>query len=120
MKESLTISKILKIFFSIYLAGSLFYATLHLLGLGWSSSQQKNTITSSSVASSYSTAPRAESFSVTQLQQKYLTSQTVTWTNAEGKKEKSYRAEPTKKLIYLYRRPKSFNSGGLSIKQSIF
>lgn len=84
MKESITISKILKLFLGIYLAGSLFYATLHLLGLGWFNSTQ-NTITSSSVASSYSTAPRSESFTVTQLQQKYLTSQIVTWTNAEGK-----------------------------------
>lgn len=82
MKESLTVSKILKVLFSIYLAGSLFYATIHLLGFGWF---QTSSVTSSSLKNSQSPSPRSELVSVPQLQQKYLTGQTVTWINAEGK-----------------------------------
>lgn len=85
MKESLTISKVLKVIFSVYLAGSLFYATVHLLGFGWF--QTSSTSTSSSLKSSLSSSPRSELVSVPQLQQKYLTGQTVTWINAEGKKK---------------------------------
>lgn len=82
MKESLTISKVLKLFLSIYLAGSLFYATIHLLGFGWF---QTSSSTTSSLKGLQSNLPRSETVSVPLLQQKYLTPQKVTWTNAEGK-----------------------------------
>jgi hypothetical protein len=80
-KETLTISKVIKILFSIYLAGSLFYATIHLLGFGWF---QTSTSASSSLMNSQPLSQRSASVSVNQLQQKYHSQQTVAWTNAEG------------------------------------
>jgi hypothetical protein len=88
MKETLTISKILKVIFSVYLAGSLFYATIHLLGFGWF--QTSTIISPSSLKSSQSSLPRSETISVSKLQQKYFTPQQVTWTNAEGKKPQTW------------------------------
>lgn len=79
MKESWTLSSVLRILTSIYLAGSLVYATAHLLGLGWFQMSD-----SSSIAETNTMADRLEPVSVTQLQQKYHSAQQVTWTNAEG------------------------------------
>lgn len=110
MKETLTVSKILKVIFSVYLAGSLFYATIHLLGFGWF----QNTTTSSSINSPSSVKhvqlPRSESISVSNLQQKYFTPQQVTWTNAEG----IYKASEFGYYLYsnkilIVRWTKSFN-----------
>lgn len=80
MKESWTFSNVLRIVLSVYLAGSLVYATVHLLGLGWFQFSD-----SSSLTESGSMSDRLEPVSVNQLQQKYHSAQIVTWTNAEGK-----------------------------------
>lgn len=80
MKESFTLSKILRLLLSVYLAGSLFYATIHLLGFGWIQDAS-----SSLSASAAAGGHRQDLVSVNQLQKKYHSLQTVTWTNAEGK-----------------------------------
>lgn len=124
MKESMSISKILKVVFSFYLAGSLFYATIHLLGFGWF-----QTTTSSSFSSSLksSSLPRSESISVPQLQQKYLTPQTVTWTNAEGGQNHSISEDlvlskvfsdsmgPSKVIPYYFRASETFDQEDVTI-----
>lgn len=79
-KETLTVSKVFKILFSVYLAGSLFYATIHLLGFGW----LQTSTSSSSPSNGQTLAQRSTSVSVNQLQQKYHSPQIVAWTNAEG------------------------------------
>ena len=82
MSGRLTFTNVFKVVLSIYLAGSLFYATMHLLGFGWF---QPASTTTSSLQNTPSATPRSEAVSVPQLQQKYFTSQKVTWTSAEGK-----------------------------------
>lgn len=76
MKEEFTVSKVLRLILSIYLAGSLFYATIHLLGFGWFQSSNNSLIQPDAI--------RQDSVSVHHLQKKYHTLQSVTWTNAEG------------------------------------
>ncbi|KAG2201768.1 hypothetical protein INT47_002028 [Mucor saturninus] len=123
MKESLTIFKVLKVFFSIYLAGSLFYATIHLLGFGWF---QTSSI-SSSTNGLQSSLPRSETVSVPSLQQKYLTPQKVTWTNAEGGQNHSIPEDlvlskvfsdamgPSKVIPYYFRASEIFDQEDVTI-----
>lgn len=80
MNKSLTMSNVLRIVTSLYLAGSLVYATLHLLGFDWSQSS----FDSSPFQDSPNAMNKLDTISVSQLQQKYHSAQTVTWTNAEG------------------------------------
>lgn len=76
-------SNVLRIISSLYLAGSLVYATLHLLGFGWSPTHKIQS--SPSLQESSNPANKLETISVNQLQQKYHSAQTVTWINADGK-----------------------------------
>lgn len=119
MKESFTFSKILRLLLSFYLAGSLFYATIHLLGFGWFQSPSS----SSSSSSSLTVASGSSPVSVNQLQKKYHSLQTVTWTNAEGNYLFITDVPGFTHLFIITtinRWSKSINSGGFDIEQSIF
>lgn len=120
MKESFTFSKILRFLLSFYLAGSLFYATIHLLGFGW-----LQTPSSSSSSSSLTAASGPDLVSVNQLQKKYHSLQTVTWTNAEGNylfitDISGFTHLFIKIITTINRRSKSINSRGFGIEQSVF
>jgi hypothetical protein len=78
---------ILRILISLYLTGSLIYATLHLFGFTWSPSS--NDVSSSSPEPQNSLLNKLDFISVSQLQQKYHSAQTVTLNNAEGKTQKA-------------------------------
>ncbi|KAI8975511.1 glycosyl-transferase for dystroglycan-domain-containing protein [Mycotypha africana] len=86
LKESLAFSKIVQIFIIIYLASSLLYATLHLLGFGWfqnlsivaTTAKDKSALLDNPLTS------RSEPITVSQLHKRYHSSQTVIWSNAEG------------------------------------
>ncbi|KAI9475893.1 MAG: glycosyl-transferase for dystroglycan-domain-containing protein [Benjaminiella poitrasii] len=122
-EESLAIPKILRIFFGIYLAGSLFYATVHLLGLGWFQTPP----TTLTPLKAQPLAPRSESFTVSQLQKKYQSAQVVTWTNAEGGQNQTLSEDlilskifsdamgPSKVIPYYFRATEKFDQEEITI-----
>ncbi|KAG2212040.1 hypothetical protein INT46_011527 [Mucor plumbeus] len=123
MKESFTFSKILRLLLSFYLAGSLFYATIHLLGFGWFQSPSS----SSSSSSSLTVASGSSPVSVNQLQKKYHSLQTVTWTNAEGGQNQSIPEDlilskvfsdamgPSKVIPYYFKASEHFDQEDVTI-----
>ncbi|OBZ91531.1 Glycosyltransferase-like protein LARGE2 [Choanephora cucurbitarum] len=120
MKESSTVSKILKLVGVVYLACSLLYATFHLFGMDWLPSQ-------SSSLSGFGNSYQTESQSVSQLQQRYRSSQMVSWTNADGAYNQSIPEDlvlskvfsdsmgPSKVIPYYFRATEQFDQEDVTI-----